>query len=198
MKDDIYRYQKLYGDIVFPDNEGSEQSARRREIYACPVGWMYSFDGLKWRAAPMDIGKIDYPRAYFRRIPTGITVDVSEEVKQNPALFMYSSDNGHSWHDLMVDGFPSGHVWVYHGDHSSKWFRKMYAVLKNTEEREKFTERIRLLEQGANELLNDNGKDEKELEPILKNWLSDVLDYTSRCRELLSQGAVRLPMYPIR
>lgn len=196
MKDDIYRYQKLYGDIVFPDDAGSGQSALRREIYACPVGWMYSFDGLKWRAAPMDIGKIDYPKAYFRRIPTGVTVGVSEEVKRNPALFVYSSDNGYSWHDLVVDGAPSGHVWVYHGDHSAKWFKKVYTILNDTGARKKFVKRIGLLEQGAKELLH-NGDDE-ELEPQLKQWLTDVLKYTERCRELLSQGAAKLPLFPLQ
>ena len=28
---------------------------------------MYSFDGIQWEAAPMDIAKIDYTHALFRK-----------------------------------------------------------------------------------------------------------------------------------
>lgn len=127
-EDILTEYHSLYGEIVFPDKRHEGQSQIRREIYANPAGWMYSMNGLKWREAPMDIGKIDYPKAYFRRIPEGVTVGVSDEVKQHPGLFEYSNDNGYSWHTLTIDGFPSGHVWIYHGDHSATWFRRVFAV----------------------------------------------------------------------
>ena len=38
-----------------------------REIWRNPAGWMYSFDGIQWEAAPMDIAKIDYTHALFRK-----------------------------------------------------------------------------------------------------------------------------------
>ena len=122
-KEQLLHYMNLYGNIVFPEKEGG-QSETRQEIYSNPAAWMYSMDGIRWRSVPMDIGKINYAKAYFRRIPKGISIGVSNDVKTNPGLYFYSDDNGHSWHKLTVEGFPSGHVWIYHGDHSSTWFRK--------------------------------------------------------------------------
>ena len=59
----LRKYQKVYGEIVFPDDDINVL----REIWRNPAGWMYSFDGIQWEAAPMDIGKIDYTHALFRK-----------------------------------------------------------------------------------------------------------------------------------
>lgn len=48
---------------VFPDDDINVL----REIWRNPAGWMYSFDGIQWEAAPMDIGKIDYVHTLFRK-----------------------------------------------------------------------------------------------------------------------------------
>ncbi len=77
---ELARYNAIFGDIVFPDQPGEGQSKVRREIYANPAGWMYSMDGLTWEKAPMDIGKIDYPNALFRRIPEGMVVGVNADI----------------------------------------------------------------------------------------------------------------------
>lgn len=81
-------YKAIYGEIVFPDKPGEGQAKKRRDIYANPAGWMYSFDGLRWQTAPMDIGKIDYPRAMFRKIPAGIIVGVNDTVKKSPGKLL--------------------------------------------------------------------------------------------------------------
>lgn len=49
----IQNYTAVFGDIVFPGKSGNGQSAVRREIYANPAGWMFSFDGIKWEEAPL-------------------------------------------------------------------------------------------------------------------------------------------------
>ena len=59
----LRKYQKVYGEIVFPDDDINVL----REIWRNPAGWMYSFDGIQWEAAPMDIAKIDYTHALFRK-----------------------------------------------------------------------------------------------------------------------------------
>lgn len=120
----IQNYTAVFGDIVFPDKSGNGQSAARREIYANPAGWMFSFDGVKWETAPMDIGKIDYAKAMFRRIPEGIYVGVAEDVKKNPREFLFSSNNGYTWHPLCRDDSNTWHMWIYHGNHKSTWFKR--------------------------------------------------------------------------
>ena len=59
----LRKYQKVYGEIVFPDDDINVL----REIWRNPTGWMYSFDGIQWETAPMDIAKIDYTHALFRK-----------------------------------------------------------------------------------------------------------------------------------
>ena len=59
----LRKYQKVYGEIVFPDDDINVL----REIWRNPAGWVYSYDGIQWEAAPMDIGKIDYTHALFRK-----------------------------------------------------------------------------------------------------------------------------------
>lgn len=59
----LRKYQKVYGEIVFPDDDINVL----QEIWRNPAGWMYSFDGIQWEAAPMDIAKIDYTHALFRK-----------------------------------------------------------------------------------------------------------------------------------
>lgn len=59
----LRRYQKVYGEIVFPDDDIDVL----REVWRNPAGWMYSFDGIQWEAAPMDIAKLDYTHALFRK-----------------------------------------------------------------------------------------------------------------------------------
>lgn len=53
--------------IVYPDKKGEGQSETRRSIYSNPNGWEYSYDGIQWEKCPMDIGKISYSRAMFRK-----------------------------------------------------------------------------------------------------------------------------------
>lgn len=77
----LKQYQAVYGDIIFPDCRSEGQTKTRRDIYANPAGWMYSYDGLHWQMAPMDIGKINYSQAMFRRIPNNVIVGVNEQVK---------------------------------------------------------------------------------------------------------------------
>ena len=62
-EESLRKYQKVYGEIVFPDDDINVL----REIWRNPAGWMYSFDGIQWEAAPMDIAKIDYTHALFRK-----------------------------------------------------------------------------------------------------------------------------------
>lgn len=83
----LQKYQKVFGEIIFPDESGEGQSDARRKVYANPAGWMYSYDGLRWRTAPVDIGKIAYENAMFRRIPEGIIVGVNEDVKKLQRIF---------------------------------------------------------------------------------------------------------------
>ncbi len=116
-------YKAIYGEIVFPDKHGEGQTKERRDIYANPAGWMYSFDGLRWKAAPMDIGKIDYPKALFRKIPAGISVGVNESVKEMPENYYFSTDNGYSWTRLYNPKDPNAHNWIYHGHHEWIWFK---------------------------------------------------------------------------
>lgn len=103
----LQKYQKVFGEIIFPDEPENGQSEVRREIYANPAGWMYSHDGLRWRTAPMDIGKIAYENAMFRRIPEGIIVGINEDVKKAPQDFLFSSSVG-----------------VFHGRRDGVWFRR--------------------------------------------------------------------------
>lgn len=124
LRDELEKYEELYGDIIFPQKPEGLQSYGRAEVYANPAGWMYSYDGIHWERAPMDIGKIAYNKAFFRRIPKGVTVGVSTDVQKHPELYQYSSDNGYSWHNLRVDDNPSGHTWIYHGNHANIWFAK--------------------------------------------------------------------------
>ena len=49
---------------------------------------MYSYDGIHWERAPMDIGKIAYKKAFFRRIPKSVTVGVSTDVQKHPELYL--------------------------------------------------------------------------------------------------------------
>lgn len=119
----LQKYQKVFGEIIFPDEPGEGQSDARRKVYANPAGWMYSYDGLRWRTAPMDIGKIAYENAMFRRIPEGIIVGVNEDVKKAPKDFLFSTNNGLSWTPLQEEGRPSSSVWVFHGRHDWVWFR---------------------------------------------------------------------------
>jgi hypothetical protein len=126
LRDELEKYKELYGDIIFPQNPEGLQSYGRAEVYANPAGWMYSYDGIHWERAPMDIGKIAYKKAFFRRIPKSVTVGVSTDVQKHPELYQYSSDNGYSWHNLRVDDNPSGHTWIYHGDHANIWFAKRW------------------------------------------------------------------------
>lgn len=120
----LQKYQKVFGEIIFPDESGEGQSDARRKVYANPAGWMYSYDGLRWRTAPMDIGKIAYENAMFRRIPEGIIVGVNEDVKKAPKDFLFSTNNGLSWTPLQEEGRPSSSVWVFHGRHDWVWFRQ--------------------------------------------------------------------------
>lgn len=55
----------------------------------------------------MDIGKIAYENAMFRRIPEGIIVGVNEDVKKAPQDFLFSSSVG-----------------VFHGRRDGVWFRR--------------------------------------------------------------------------
>lgn len=119
----IQNYTAVFGDIVFPDKSGNGQSTARREIYANPAGWMFSFDGVKWEAAPMDIGKIDYPRALFRRIPEGVSIGVTEDVKMNPQNYLFST-NGSTWNPLCKPDSSTWHTWIYHGRHNTTWFKR--------------------------------------------------------------------------
>ena len=127
---ELKKYQLLYGDIVFPKNDsrvisyGESNREKLHEIALNPAGWMYSHDGIHWKAAPMDIGKIDYAEVFFRRIPEGVTIGVSTDVRNHPELYQYSTDNGYSWRNVCIDDYPSGHAWIYHGNHASIWFKK--------------------------------------------------------------------------
>lgn len=121
----LQKYQKVFGEIIFPDDPGKGQSDVRRKVYANPAGWMYSYDGLRWRTAPMDIGKIAYENAMFRRIPEGIIVGVNDDVKKAPKDFLFSTNNGLSWTPLQEEGRPSSSVWVFHGRHDWVWFRAL-------------------------------------------------------------------------
>lgn len=121
---DLEKYRKCYGNIVFPDSPEEGQSEVRRDIYANPAGWMYSMDGLHWEEAPMDIGKIDYRNAMFRRIPTGVIVGASKAVRDNPQEYNFSTNNGYTWHPLCSDKSDTYHHWIYHGAHKSVWFQK--------------------------------------------------------------------------
>lgn len=71
----LKQYQKYFGEIVFPDSD----IRVRREIWANPAGWMYSYDGIAWEQAPMDIGKIDYTHALYRKgnVKDGIRVETA-------------------------------------------------------------------------------------------------------------------------
>lgn len=122
--EDPKNYRKVYGDIVFPDMPGEGQSEIRREIYQNPAGWMYSMDGLRWKKAPMDIGKIDYRNAMFRRIPVGVVVGVSKDVSANPQAYDFSTNNGYTWHPLCSSESKTYHHWIFHGNHEHVWFRK--------------------------------------------------------------------------
>lgn len=119
----LENYKAIYGEIVFPDKPGEGQAKKRRDIYANPAGWMYSFDGLRWQTAPMDIGKIDYPRAMFRKIPAGIIVGVNDTVKKAPENYYFSTDNGYSWSRVYNPKKPTSHNWIYHGRHEWIWFK---------------------------------------------------------------------------
>lgn len=44
----LRKYQKVYGEIVFPDDDINVL----RKIWRNPAGWMYSFDGIQWEALP--------------------------------------------------------------------------------------------------------------------------------------------------
>ena len=120
----LQKYQKVFGEIIFPDDPGKGQSDVRRKVYANPAGWMYSYDGLRWRTAPMDIVKIAYENAMFRRIPEGIIVGVNDDVKKAPKDFLFSTNNGINWTPLQEEGRPSSSVWVFHGRHDWVWFRR--------------------------------------------------------------------------
>lgn len=85
---------------------------------------MYSFDGLKWKTVPQDTGKIDFQHAMLRKIPEGVSVGVTADVKAFPNKYEYSTDNGYTWHDLCRDDMLSGHVWIFHGNHDTTWLRK--------------------------------------------------------------------------
>ena len=43
----LRKYQKVYGEIVFPDDD----IRVRVEIWDNPAGWMYSYDGIQWEEA---------------------------------------------------------------------------------------------------------------------------------------------------
>ena len=73
----------------------------------------------------MDIGKIAYENAMFRRIPEGIIVGVNEDVKKAPKDFLFSMNNGLSWTPLQEEGCPSSSVWLFHGRHDWVWFRAL-------------------------------------------------------------------------
>lgn len=120
----LEQYARYFGDIVFPDILGESPSEKRREIYANPAGWMYSLDGITWKRAPMDIGKIDYPNALFRRIPDGIIVGITADIKKNPDKYQYSNDNGFSWQPVYREDDTSSHHWIFHGRHDRIWFKK--------------------------------------------------------------------------
>lgn len=120
----LEQYQAVYGDIIFPDQSGEGQSKVRRDIYANPAGWMYSYDGLTWKPVPMDIGKIDYPKAMFRKMPSGISLGTTDDILKNPQMYCYSTDNGNTWKPLREDDNPSSHVWIYHANHDWIWFKR--------------------------------------------------------------------------
>lgn len=120
----LAQYKKVFGDIVFPDTAGEGQSEIRREIYRNPANWMYSMDGLRWKKAPMDIGKIDYRNAMFRRIPVGVVVGVSKDVSTSPQEYDFSTNNGYTWHPLCSNESKTYHHWIFHGNHEHVWFKK--------------------------------------------------------------------------
>lgn len=120
---DLNKYREYFGDIVFPDPSGEGQSEVRRNIYANPAGWAYSFDGLRWKTAPMDIGKIDYAKAMFRKIPADVCIGVTENVRKEPKKYSFSLDNGRTWKPLYDHHDQTAHQWVYHGAHEWIWFR---------------------------------------------------------------------------
>ena len=85
---------------------------------------MYSMDGLRWKKAPMDIGKIDYRNAMFRRIPVGVVVGVSKDVSANPQEYDFSTNNGYTWRPLYNSESKTYHHWIYHGVHDWVWFKR--------------------------------------------------------------------------
>lgn len=116
----LEQYKSVFGDILFPAKPGTQAFMQRREIQENPAGeWMYSYDGLKWKTVPQDTGKIDFLRAMLRRIPDGVVVGVTADVKSSPNQYEYSTDNGNTWRDLCSDD-----VWIFHGSHDTIWFRK--------------------------------------------------------------------------
>ena len=126
----LENYRKYFGDILFPD-----ELVARREVGKNPANWMYSFDGRAWEPVPMDIGKIDYFNALFRPKPEGCILGITEDIKKNPELYQYSHDNGNTWEDLWCDNYPS-HNWIYHGTHSTTWFRRAYHKPKDIKTQE--------------------------------------------------------------
>lgn len=123
LKEQLEKYKAVFGDILFPAKPGTEEFAKRRDIQDNPAGkWMYSFDGIEWKTVPQDTGKIDFRNAMLRRIPEGVVVGVTNDVKAHPDQYEYSTDNGYTWHTLCHDYVPFGHVWIYHGN--ATWFRK--------------------------------------------------------------------------
>lgn len=125
LQEQLEQYKSVFGDILFPAKPRTQAFMRRREIQENPAGkWMYSFDGLKWKTVPQDTGKIDFLHTMLRRIPEGVSVGVTADVKVSPEQYEYSTDNGHTWRDLCPDDVPSGQVWIFHGNHDTIWFRK--------------------------------------------------------------------------
>ena len=121
--DRLSQYETVYGKIIFPCDDillDTDEAKARKYVYANPAEYLYSFDGIHWMNAPMDIGKIRYWDALFMKRPAGVTVGVSHTMKINPAAFEYSVDNGFSWNQLSNSKESD---WIYHGEHDTTWFR---------------------------------------------------------------------------
>lgn len=109
-------FKNMFGDIIFVG-----ETEQRRKVYEKPWLYMFCDDGIHWEQVPMDIGKINYQTCLYRLIPEGISIGVSQEVKDNPENYLYSNDNGFSWYS--VDKYNNC-SWIYHGNHKNLWFKK--------------------------------------------------------------------------
>ena len=83
---------------------------------------MCSPDDKTWKQVPEAIEKTDCRNMLFRRKPDGYIIGITEDIRKNPWRYEYSRDNGNTWNDLCSDDYPA-HNWIYHGNHSTVWFR---------------------------------------------------------------------------